>query len=230
MSSSSRHCVHSASVDWSPLDVVAAWPVDRPLVVLHSGRAQARHARWTVIASPIARYRFTTHSEWIGSPPTKCEDVAFTDDPLMDLDRVLQATRPSLAAADDAEQCPFRGGWIGGLSYHLGAFIEPAAASRRDEPLRWPLIELAWCPHAMVFDHVAQTWHIVGNHPIEKLAVRDGFESMEDFFYFFGHTYIDDAEEGLKDFELITWDVGDLFTPSMGYPGGMIRLQLGGGK
>ncbi len=41
-------------LDWTcdPLDVVAAWPTDRPLMMLHSGRGHPRWGRRTIIASP----------------------------------------------------------------------------------------------------------------------------------------------------------------------------------
>ncbi len=41
-------------LDWTcdPLDVVAAWPADRPLMMLHSGRGHPRWGRRTIIASP----------------------------------------------------------------------------------------------------------------------------------------------------------------------------------
>lgn len=45
---------HLTNLGWTcdPLDVVAAWPVDRPLMVLHSGRGHHRWGRRSIIASP----------------------------------------------------------------------------------------------------------------------------------------------------------------------------------
>ena len=41
-------------LDWNcdPLDVVAAWPADRPLMMLHSGRGHPRWGRRSILAEP----------------------------------------------------------------------------------------------------------------------------------------------------------------------------------
>ena len=58
-------------LDWKcdPLDVVAAWPADRPLMMLHSGRGHPRWGRRTIIASPRKMVRLQ-------------------DDPVADLERL----------------------------------------------------------------------------------------------------------------------------------------------
>ena len=58
-------------LDWTcdPLDVVAAWPADRPLMMLHSGRGHPRWGRRSIIGSPR-------------------KIVSFGDDPVADLDRL----------------------------------------------------------------------------------------------------------------------------------------------
>ncbi len=60
-------------LDWTcdPLDVVAAWPADRPLMMLHSGRGHPRWGRRSIIASPRRILRAG-------------------DDPAADLDRLAE--------------------------------------------------------------------------------------------------------------------------------------------
>jgi para-aminobenzoate synthetase component 1 len=70
---------------------------------------------------------------------------------------------------------PFRGGWIGYLSYDLGRRLEPAA---RHRPARaaaaddrgWPLGVLGWCPDALVYDNVQRRWYAVGDAPPAELS------------------------------------------------------------
>ena len=53
------------------MDVIAAWPDDRPLMVLHSGRPDRRWGRWSIIAAPrtivrdLSRLQERT-GRWIG--------------------------------------------------------------------------------------------------------------------------------------------------------------------
>jgi anthranilate/para-aminobenzoate synthase component I len=91
-------------------------------------------------------------------------------DPLRDLE-VLLGGGPRA----DAGPVPFVGGWIGALAYELGVLIEPAAAGGRDpsspeESGNWPLVVLADCPDALVFDHADRSWHAVGQPPREPLT------------------------------------------------------------
>jgi para-aminobenzoate synthetase component 1 len=147
----------------SPLDVISRWPCDRRLTMLHSGREHKRWARWSILAEPCATWRFDGRSRWIGPTPPDARGLHFSDDPLADLDAVLRATQTPTASPLSA--LPFAGGWIGHFGYELGGVIEPCAQSAQtsydDSP--WPLIELAWCPAAMVFDHTASQWHAVGD-------------------------------------------------------------------
>jgi para-aminobenzoate synthetase component 1 len=130
----------------TPLEVLAAWPADRPLVVLHSGAGDRRWSRWSIFATP---------RRWL-------EPDAATD-PLDALDAATAETR--LAAPPDGPTLPFVGGWIGYLSYELGAVIEPAARNvrRREASTRWPLLGLAWCPDALVHDGSTGVWYAVGD-------------------------------------------------------------------
>src|SRR5688572_18114753 len=141
----------------SPLDVLRHWPVDQPLMMLHSGCADQRWARWTILAQPQFTYRFDDRSRWVGEPTEALRDVRFTNDPLRDLDAILRRTKqPS-----NSDVRWRAGGWIGYFSYDLGQVIEPAARAHSSK-LRhrdtWPLIELAYCPSILVFDNLAQRW------------------------------------------------------------------------
>lgn len=144
----------------SPLDVVQSWPVDVPLVMLHSQRVHRRWARWSILARPTATFRFDSRSHWIGAAPEKLAHIQFTHDPLIDLDAILAATKSN----GPDSSLPFQGGWIGYLSYDLGRVIEPKAqcdAGAVDDR-NWPLVEMSYCPAALVFDHLNGSWSRVG--------------------------------------------------------------------
>lgn len=165
----------------SPLQALLAWPAQRPLLMLHSGRVHRRWARWSIMASPAARYRFDGRSHWIGPVSDPLQDVPFSHDPLRDVDRILQATRLS-DWKNNAGFFPgagFPGGWIGYFSYDLGRWIEPSAqiALGAIDDRHWPLIELAWCPAALVYDHINAAWHSVG--PDQDLINFTANESSE---------------------------------------------------
>jgi para-aminobenzoate synthetase component 1 len=153
-----REMPNVIELDWkaTPLDVLSAWPADRALMMLHSGRVQARWARWSILATPAARYQFDGRSRWSGDPPPPLRHAArFTHDPLADLEAIIRATPP-----DHQSTGPFSGGWIGCFSYDLGRWIEPRAQRINGavDDRHWPLIELAWCPQALLYDHIALQW------------------------------------------------------------------------
>ena len=146
----------------SPLEALAAWPRDRRLVALLSGRSDPRWARWSILAGPRASFRHDGRSTLSGAlPGFNAADL--THEPLADLDRIVAAAPPARGGGS----LPFSGGWIGSLAYELGAVVEPAArAPGQGRPGRaWPLLELAWCPDALVYDHLEARWHVVGDPP-----------------------------------------------------------------
>jgi para-aminobenzoate synthetase component 1 len=159
-----------------PLDVLAAWPADRAVMMLHSGRVHPRWARWSIMARPSAWLRCTIDQSSLDGEL----QGAFTPshDPLVDLDAALRLTAQGLrgprgeSPLTDGLPLPFRGGWIGYVSYELGGVIEPRARARHSDHAAgsWPLIELAYCPAAMLFDHLENAWHIVGG---TEQAARD---------------------------------------------------------
>ncbi len=128
-----------------PLAVLAAWPRDRKVVMLHSGGAGGR-ARWSILAAP---------EKWLVLE----EETA---NAMQILERELEQA-PNAAAATTA---PFAGGWIGMISYDFGCVIEPAArgAVRPRSERNWPLVALARCPAALVFDHVEKSWSGAGDY------------------------------------------------------------------
>lgn len=153
-----RESPNIIKLNWSatPLEALSAWPADRALVMLHSGRVHARWARWSLLTTPAVRYQFDGQSRWIGQPPGRLQAVQFTHDPLADLDAIVRATRLPLDS-----NLPWSGGWIGYFSYDLGRWIEPKAqhASGAVDDRHWPLIELAWCPSALLYDHLSRRWN-----------------------------------------------------------------------
>src|SRR5262245_24448617 len=149
-------------LDWEcgPLDVLAAWPPDRPVAMLHSGRLDRRFARWSIITCPLAFRRPGDAPSGQGTPG----DPSFGSL----LEEVL-APRCGDQPAGGSE-IPFGGGWIGYLSYDLGRELEPAAAAPRAErgartDRDWPRAEFAWCPGALVYDGLERSWHAVGAAP-----------------------------------------------------------------
>lgn len=75
------------------------------------------------------------------------------------LDARLKASGASQDWSDDGSDPPWRGGWIGYLSYELGGSIEPhARSSRADKRLGWPLYEWLWCPQVFVHDAEKLRW------------------------------------------------------------------------
>jgi len=133
-----------------PGEVLAAWPSDWPLAALWSGD-DAPGSRWTVLARP--------GEVWRGVSP--CGSMV-----------------PFPAAAREGERSPnglggeppFAAGWIGYLSYDLGAALEPRAVhhgrAARAEPA-WPLMEWHRVDEALIYDHSRGRWWSVGG-----LAVR----------------------------------------------------------
>ena len=156
--------VQPLPVGAAPLQVAAAWPTDRRLIILHSGGDAARWSRYSILASPGAVYRFNGQSTLTGSLPNDCPQPHFRHEPLADLDAILAATAGDLRCFEGDHLPPFAGGWIGYFSYDLGRHLEPIA--QHDPPARadrdWPLIELAYCPHALIHDNRLNRWYSAG--------------------------------------------------------------------
>ena len=140
-----------------PLAVFAAWPPDRPVAFLHSGRTDARRARFSVIAEPVDTLRCGP-----ANPPAAGRSDEPTRDPVARLnDRVT---------GDDAA-------WLGYLGYELAHRLEPAVGPRRPDPPAgldpedaWPDLCFHRCPVRWTFDHVAGTWTVHGGDPARPPA------------------------------------------------------------
>lgn len=146
------------------------WPTVKPLVMLHSAGVHEQWGRWSVLSSPSGYETIWQHdSSPLGLIRT-CTLRKQTD---------LEA-RSSRPYGIPKDRLPFSGGLIGYFSYDLGRVIEPAA-QHGDGAAResgWPLAELAQCPAALVYDHLQQHWHIVGDPDagrelIEQLGKRN---------------------------------------------------------
>jgi len=170
-------------LDWTltPLEALARWPSVRAAMMLHSGRVHPRWARWSILTSPSVMFRHHHGRSTVTSADEQASSLAevrLCHDPLADLDALLDATRlgadsetvPAQAAALRKQRClPFVGGWIGSLSYELGRVIEPAVGRGRWDASAdpWPLVELGWCPWALLFDHVESRWRLAGDLPAD---------------------------------------------------------------
>ncbi|MEX0774101.1 MAG: anthranilate synthase component I family protein [Phycisphaeraceae bacterium] len=158
------------NLDWTldPLEALARWPLDRRVLLLHSGRYEPRWSRYSIMAEPVGSYRFTRDGHSVlhaVSPSTNGAgetilDKQLTHDPFQDLRSLLQLD----------------GLWIGYLGYDLGRWIEnlpSLAAADRD----WPVIELGHCPGWLVHDRADGQWRACGtwsdntDHPWVQLPV-----------------------------------------------------------
>lgn len=132
----------ASALPWrrTPAELIARWPADRALFALSSaGDATGmRRSRWTILAEPSA------HTLRLAGA-----------DPLAELDEAIEQTGSSVGLP-----LPFVGGWIGWMGYELGAAIEPAVgqAQLRQSSLG----RLAWCPAALLFDHLKGSWWAAG--------------------------------------------------------------------
>lgn len=169
----------------SPIEALARWPVERGVVMLHSGRFHPRWGRWSILAEPGGLYQFVAdgdadtqdgprgRSRWLapgspGSPGTPGWSAPGSSNP------------GTAAPGSDAsgpnwtpgalEHRPGRdlrtllggpGVWVGYLSYDLGRWFErigQQAAADRD----WPIVELAHAPGWLLHDGATGRWWACG--------------------------------------------------------------------
>jgi len=163
MSRPRPHAINMRNWPIDPLALLDRWPSDQPVAMLHSGRLHRRWARWSVLARPDAMLTIDDHVHWQGNPPADLKTFTPTGHPLTDLSRIFEKTTARRSAARTPHDLPFTGGWIGCFAYDLGRIIEPRA-THPDSPVddrHWPLVQLAWCPHALVYDHLHAKWYEV---------------------------------------------------------------------
>jgi para-aminobenzoate synthetase component 1 len=127
-----------------PIEAMRRWPVDRPLLMLHSGRFDPRWSRLTVLAEPDAAYvHHRGRSDWVGwSPPT----LDWSHDPIADLGLALEAELPL---------------FIGYIAYDVARHLErlPALA---EADRHWPLVQFHRCPGWLVYDGQRGEWSAHG--------------------------------------------------------------------
>lgn len=149
----------------SPLEALRRWPIGQRVVMLHSGRPEARWSRYTLLARADGAYRFVAdeaggtrgaggtggtgggRSEWVGdadSCPVQIDQ--FKHRPLHDLGQVL-ADRDAL--------------WVGYLGYDLGRYIEKLPSVAKDDR-GWPIVQMQRCPGWLVHDNVTGQWRACG--------------------------------------------------------------------
>ena len=156
-------------IPFTPLQLLNRWPANLSMVMLHSGRFDPLWSRYSILASPIGSYRFTSkgvgegHGEWIG-PMESCPlRSPLTDRPFRDL-------RSLVATAGD-------GLWIGSLSYDLGRWVETLPAKAKDDR-HWPVVELAYCPGYLLYDGETNNWFACGSWqgglPFDLMAATPG--------------------------------------------------------
>lgn len=150
---------HSTQLDWSfdPLEALRRWPLDQRVLMLHSGRSDARWARWSVLASPVGYLRFDMlkpewrridHTQWLGPDDANPIPHDLQHKPFTDLRQMTHASGDGL--------------WIGYLSYDLARRIERLPTLCEPMP-HWPVYEFGHCPGYLVFDHLNESWHACGN-------------------------------------------------------------------
>lgn len=166
-------------LDWAfdPVEALARWPMDRRVLLLHSGRYHPRWSRWSILAQPVGRYVFSDQtpqhwrgdrdtqtrqgrSQWIGSDAGLIDGLRFSHRPFHDLRQLLRLGD---------------GLWIGYLSYDLARWIEKISAPPQNgewggsrgcreaiEDRGWPLIQLGYCPGYLVYDGLQRRWWACG--------------------------------------------------------------------
>ncbi len=130
----------------TPVEAIRRWPRTLPLAALVSG-ADDPGARWSILGVP---WRWEEIPHGLPRLDSIAALRAIADG------AAAPAPRPDADADDDAP--PFRGGWIGVLSYELGALGEPSALPRGGVDADFPLAGGWRCRAAAVHDHRRGAW------------------------------------------------------------------------
>lgn len=166
------------TLDWrlSPHDVFVRWQ-PQSLACLISG---SPNERWSIFAAPTQVLRADANGRvsWHGADPLPITPKALSaTHPLEALNQFFHAQRLWI----DSE-LPFLGGWIGGITYDLGRFIEPKARHphrAHDPPSNDPpppVMEFCRCDEALIYDAHSNQWWAVGRNPLAlaSAALHDG--------------------------------------------------------
>jgi len=120
------------------MDVIAAWPDDRPLMVLHSARPDPKWGRWSIIAAPRTMVRVGSGSPW------------------NDLSRLQEPTGRWIGYL----------GYELGRQIEPAAAGTSGDPTRGVDDRGWPAAEFGWCPDALLFDNASGAWYAAGSPPI----------------------------------------------------------------
>ena len=172
-------------LDWphDPLDVLARWPADRRVFMLHSARPDARWARYTVIAEPGLALRHRAGRTQFSDPgDVLAQRLKLTHQPLADLRHAFDA---------DAG----RSLWLGYLGYDLARSIERLPHPTADDR-GWPDFQLERCDGWLVLDNQSGAWSAHGRyaeHGPPSLAEVD-----HDAFFSAGPIHPDQPAEAVQ--------------------------------
>ncbi len=149
----------------SPADALSRWRPDEPVALLASGGGSPR-ARWSILARPTA----TIVTPALADLLRVNSDLATLEPAFRGVGGGVGGGAGRLVASGhmrpDAAP-PFVSGWIGWISYALGAVLEPAVGHFRRSD--WPLMVWHRCEGALVHDAANGRWHCVGNAPTARL-------------------------------------------------------------
>lgn len=141
------------TLDWQldPIDVLARWPSDRPIFMLHSARPDARWSRYTVLAQPTDAIRYHDGQTQFSRPDSAlAQHVSLTHQPFTDLRSIFQA---------DADQSL----WLGSFGYDLARVIEHLPRPTVDDR-HWPAAQLERCEGWLVHDNQTNQWSAHGSY------------------------------------------------------------------
>ena len=152
----------------SPLSVMAAWPRDTPLAMLHTNPSDSL-GRWSILAAPSGFLEaWANGGRWIGPKNLEMERAA-----AQGAIAALEAVDKARSKIEYVEGHPPFSEWITCLHYELGAILEPVACDTPpacDESV----LTLLHCPDAIVHDRVSNSWWKTGHPPLPCLDSQLG--------------------------------------------------------
>ena len=173
MSAFTPHSVEQLRID--PLELLRRWPTDRPVALLRSATESDRTpwSRWSVLTEPAGRFSIGEQISWTGEADPPCPVPSSGTPPMIALDQILRSTPDPAPDSAQTDDCPLpQGGWLAVCTYELGRAIEPTAIgpTPRDTDAAWPMLELLWCPTALIHDASDDTWQAIGDCRLPALV------------------------------------------------------------
>ena len=161
-----------------PLELLRRWPTDRPVALLRSATesAPSSWSRWSVLAAPAGHLRIGDHITWSGEGDPPCQMPSDGTPPMAALDQILRTTPDGTTPTEHPDVPLSNGGWLAVCSYALGQAIEPTVIGSEPHTIdgRWPLIDLLWCPEALVHDATKNAWWSIGGCQLPALREPAG--------------------------------------------------------